>query len=240
MIRQIWIVVWALCISGLVAADHGPQTWTGAHQSVVSVLPTWPGYQRPGLGAPPGVAPEGSGFYWSPTKGLSVWVLTAAHVVDRASEVHVRLADGQIVPATIMGSDPHTDIALLRLTTEGPSVQWNEVRPVVGTHVCALGNAFGLGVSLTCGVVSQSQVKNIGFNAVEDFIQTDTAVNPGASGGALVGSDGRLLGMLSAIFTKQSDANTGVNFAISTELLVSVARRLLTEYSSENTMTPMP
>lgn len=240
MIRQLCVVLCLISARDPAVADHGPETWDRAHQSVVSVLPTWPGFPRPGLGAPPGVAPEGSGFFWSPTDAPSTWVLTAAHVVDRATKIEVRLPNGRIVSATLLASDLQTDVALLGLPVEGPSLQWNDARPMVGTHVCALGNAFGLGISLTCGVVSQSQVQNIGFNAIEDFIQTDAPVNPGASGGVLVAADGQLVGMLSAIFTKESDANTGVNFAISTELLISVARRLLTERSSQDTKTPLP
>ena len=90
---------------------------------------------------------------------------------------------------------------------------------------CAIGNAFGLGLSLTCGLVSAVHRTGTGFNPVEDFVQTDAAVNPGSSGGALVNKSGRLIGVLSAIFTKSADANIGVNFAVSTAL----ARRVATD-----------
>ncbi|MFQ5625899.1 MAG: S1C family serine protease, partial [Methyloligellaceae bacterium] len=89
-----------------------------------------------------------------------------------------------------------------------------------------IGNAFGLGISVTCGVVSGVHRSGIGFNRVEDFIQTDAAVNPGASGGALVTEQGEFVGLLSAIFTKKSDANIGVNFAVPAGLTGEVARQL--------------
>ncbi|MGA1207384.1 MAG: S1C family serine protease [Litorivicinaceae bacterium] len=238
MIARIVVAGLIAWCSTVAVAEHGPMTWARSHPSVVSVLPTWPGFPRPGLGAPPGVAPEGSGFFWSPTDGQTAWILTAAHVVDRATRIDVRLSDGRIVPAQRLISDSETDIALLGVSIEGPSLAWTALPPQVGAHVCALGNAFGLGISLTCGVVSQVGVQNIGFNPVEDFIQTDAAVNPGASGGALVNAEGELVGMLSAIFTKSDDVNSGVNFAISTALLGRVAKRFQEQISSKKTLAP--
>ena len=94
------------------------------------------------------------------------------------------------------------------------------------TPVCAVGNAFGLDLSVTCGVVSATRRSGVGFNPVEDFIQTDASVNPGASGGALVDGEGRLVGLLSAIFTKEVDADIGVNFAVSSALLMQVVEDL--------------
>ena len=97
----------------------------------------------------------------------------------------------------------------------------------MGARVCAIGNQFGLGISVTCGVVSAVNRTNAGFNPVEDFIQSDAAVIPGASGGgALVDERGRLVGLLSAIFTKQNDANIGVNFAASSALMNRVVEDL--------------
>ena len=85
--------------------------------------------------------------------------------------------------------------------------------------MCAIGNSFGLGTSITCGIVSALNRRNIGINMIEDFIQTDAAVNPGMSGGALVDPYGRLVGVVDAIFTKTADIDAGVNFAISVALL---------------------
>ena len=90
----------------------------------------------------------------------------------------------------------------------------------IGDHVCVIGNSFGLGLSFSCGVISALGRKNIGINKIEDFIQTDAAVNPGSSGGALVNSTGEIIGMVDAIFTKEADIDAGVNFAISNKLIV--------------------
>ena len=93
------------------------------------------------------------------------------------------------------------------------------LKPSIGSHVCALGNSFGLGISMSCGIVSALNRHNLGINFLEDFIQTDAAVNPGMSGGPLVDAQGRLIGVVDAIFTKTADIDAGVNFAISVPLL---------------------
>lgn len=196
-------------------AEHAETAWKVAAPSVVSVLPTWPGYNRPGFGAPQGTAPEGTGVAIL-EPGL---IVTAAHVVARATEVTVRDFEGNQTPAEILAIDRESDIALLRVDATTEPIEITSDRPATGAHVCAIANAFGLDLSITCGIVSANARSGIGFNPIEDFIQTDAAVNPGASGGALVDEQGRLVGLLSAIFTKESDANAGVNFAISVELL---------------------
>ena len=189
--------------------------------SVVSVLPVWPGRPQGGDGGRPGVAPEGSGVVVRP--GL---IATAWHVVEPARRIDVRLADGRVLPARLVAMDAASDIAVLGVEaalvpiTIAPS-------PQLAQPVCAIGNAYGLGLSVTCGVVSALNVSNAGFNPVEDFVQTDAAANPGVSGGALVDTDGRLVGMMSAIFASDSDANIGVNFAVSTELLLRVVDALV-------------
>jgi S1-C subfamily serine protease len=98
--------------------------------------------------------------------------------------------------------------------------------PAIGEAVCAVGNQFGLGPSVICGVVSALGRSGTGFNPIEDFVQTDAVVNPGSSGGALVDAEGRLVGLLSAIFSKGGDANIGVNFATSTALVRRVVEDL--------------
>ena len=184
-------------------------------RSVVSVLPEWPSAaRRP-------EEPEGSGVAVL-SGGL---IATNDHVLGSARHADVRLADGRVLEAEIVGRDRLTDIALLRVGEEVP-VPAIGPTPALGAPVCAVGNQFGLGLSVTCGVVSALGRTDAGFNRVEDFLQTDAAVNPGASGGALVDADGRLVGLLSAIFTKNSDANIGVNFATSTALLMRVSEDL--------------
>lgn len=199
-------------------ADHGPSTWQAAHQAVVSVLPTWEGYAKPGFGAPPGVAPEGSGVVVDQTAD-DVFILTAAHVVGRAIEVAIRSDAGGFGQAEILAIDEERDLALLRGQLRLNPVQLNPEVPEIGSHVCVIANAFGLGLSFSCGVVSATGRSGIGFNAKEDFIQTDAAVNPGASGGALVDAHGNLVGMVDAIFTKEADIDAGVNFAVSARMI---------------------
>ena len=164
-------------------------------ESVVSVLPEWPSDE------PLPERPEGSGV----AVLAGGYIATNAHVLGRATAVDIRLHDGRVLAAEIVGRDPLTDIALLRAPLDLPLLAAGP-EPALGDAVCALGNPFGLGLSLSCGVVS--------------------AVNPGGSGGALIDGEGRLVGMVSAIFTMESDANIGVNFATSRALLMRVAEDL--------------
>lgn len=184
--------------------------------SVVSVLPEWP----------PDVRrveePEGSGVVILDGRAI----LTAAHIVNKSLSVRIRTSEGVIVPAEIRGRDLGTDLALLHIERPLQAIGIESEEPELGDRVCAVSNAFGLGLSVTCGVVSGLHRAGVGFNHVEDFVQTDAAVNPGSSGGALVTSQGKLVGLLSAIFTKRSDANTGVNFAVSATLAMQVAEAL--------------
>ena len=201
-------------------ADHGRQTWANAASSVVIVNPTWPGYNRPGFGAPPGTAPAGSGVYIAvdgvKLKGL---VLTAAHVVYRASSIEIVDFAGRSANAEIIAIDMRRDLALLKSPLDGKAISLRRDTPDVGSHVCALGNSFGLGVSISCGVVSAVNRTKVKINEIEDFVQTDAAINPGGSGGALVDADGQLVGLVDAIFTKEADIDAGVNFAVSISLI---------------------
>ena len=190
-------------------------------QHVVSVLPVWPGHAQGGTGGTPGQAPEGSGIVIR--QGV---IATAWHVVEPARRIDVRLADGRILAARLLAHDAASDIALLEVDTPLAPITIAP-SPSLAQPVCAIGNAFGLGLSVTCGVVSATGVSTAGFNEIEDFVQTDAAANPGSSGGALVDTDGRLVGMVSAIFASGTDTNIGVNFAVSTALLERVATALL-------------
>ncbi|MAO57510.1 MAG: hypothetical protein CMM61_17690 [Rhodospirillaceae bacterium] len=194
-----------------------------AVRSVVVVLPRWRNV-RPGF-APrsgdPRVAPEGSGVAIL----AGGYVVTNDHVLGDAISVSLRLADGRRAPAEIVGRHKATDIALLK-TTADLTVAEPGPMPGIAAPVCAIGNPFGRGLSVSCGVVSAIGRANAGFNEIEDFIQTDAAVNPGGSGGALVDGRGRFVGMVSAIFAQGSDANIGVNFAASRRLVDRVVRDL--------------
>ena len=182
-----------------------------ALQSVVSVLPLLP------ANVASGAEPEGSGI----VVGNGRIVATANHVLGPAKRVMVRTSRGDVMAAKILLRDLPTDLALLEIDIALPALPLAESTDI-GNPVCAIGNSFGLDLSLTCGVISALQVSGVGFNPVEDFVQTDAAVNPGMSGGALVDSTGAMIGLLSAIFTKKSDSNIGVNFAVSAQLLQTV------------------
>ncbi len=192
-----------------------------ARRSVVSVLPLWP------ANTPRGEEPEGSGIVVASGRLIA----TADHVIGAARKVLVRTISGEVVKADIVLRDAQTDIALLRVENPLQPFQYTGYSKV-GTRACALGNGFGLDISVTCGVISAVQMSGLGFNRIEDFVQTDAAVNPGMSGGALVNSEGRLVGMLSAIFTKKSDSNVGVNFAVSTPLL----QRTIEDFLDDGTL----
>ena len=199
------------------------KTWENASPSVVSVLPTWPGYEKPGFGAPPGTAPEGSGVIIS-TDGI---IVTASHVVSSATEVIVRDINGVKYNAEIIFNDIDTDLALLQTNIINKNIIINDTRPKIGSKTCLISNSFGLDLNITCGVVSSNKKSKIGFNEIEDFIQIDAAANPGSSGGAVVNAKGELIGIMSGIFTKQSDTNVGVNFAISSDLLNRTVYQML-------------
>lgn len=189
-----------------------------AIRSVVSVLPVRP------AGAKNNEEPEGSGVVIAD----GFLIATAYHVIEPARRVLIRTTDGVLLEAQIVLREPSTDIALLRITRRLPPIEFGS-DPQTTDKACAIGNSFGLDVSVSCGVVSMTQVSGTGFNRIEDFVQTDASVNPGMSGGALVNRGGKLIGMLSAIFTKDSDSSIGVNFAVSTELL----RRVIDQFQQD-------
>lgn len=209
----------ALALTGLVLSTpvraDNVEGLRDVMSSVVSVLPrTAPGEANKD-------EPEGSGVIIFEGRHI----LTARHVLTNAREILVRTFDGVIYQAQLRGQDPATDLALLEVNADLKPIELGD-DPKIGQEACAIGNAFGLGLSLTCGLVSAVHRTGTGFNPIEDFVQTDAAVNPGSSGGALVNKSGHLIGVLSAIFTKSADANIGVNFAVSTALARKVATDL--------------
>ncbi len=179
--------------------------------AVVSLLPLWSGR------APNPEEPEGSAVAIG-RDGEGTLLLTADHVLGDATGFRIRTADGVAYPARIVGRDRDSDLALLFAKASLPILRPSDP-PALGQKVCAIGNAFGLGLSLSCGVLSANARAGVGFNPIEDFLQSDAAVNPGMSGGALVDGEGRLVGLISAIFTKGSDADIGVNFSVSAALI---------------------
>ena len=185
--------------------------------------PFWRYFGNPG--GPQQVASAGSGVIVDAERGF---ILTNHHVVGEADEIQVSLFDGEILDATVVGSDAATDIALIQVDAEGliemPIGDSEAVR--VGDFVLAIGNPFGLGHTVTSGIVSALGRAGINPNGYEDFIQTDASINPGNSGGALVNMRGELVGVNSAIISR-SGGNVGIGFAVPTEIAGSIMRQIL-------------
>jgi len=145
-------------------AEHGEQTWAQAQKSVVVVNPVWPGYDRPGFGAPKGTAPAGSGIYFSIDGAEeSTFIITAAHVVNSAQSIEIIDFSGNVTTAMIHAIDTRRDIAILRTELTGAGIAIRQNEPLIGSHVCALGNSFGLGTGMTCGIVSAVRLKLLIF-----------------------------------------------------------------------------
>lgn len=211
-------------VAGAAPAAASPQAAREASlTSIVAVLPDTSGGARGGGSRP--AAPEGTGVVVARDASGAALIATADHVLGGAVASDVRFADGRRAVATIVGRDPASDVALLRVEVAATPFEMAD-DAAMGDAVCAVGNVFGLGLSMSCGVVSAVAVSDAGFNAIEDFVQTDAAANPGSSGGALIDADGRLVGMMSAIFGSQGDGDIGVNFAVSARLLARVVSDL--------------
>jgi serine protease DegQ len=171
----------------------------------------------------------GSGVIVSP-EGI---ILTNHHVIEGADEIEVAFADGRKRNAKLIGSDPETDIAVLKIdATDLPSpITLGKMESVqVGDVVLAIGNPFGVGQTVTSGIVSALGRNQLGINTFENFIQTDAAINPGNSGGALVDTKGNLIGINTAIYSR-SGGNMGIGFAIPINTAKQVMESILTSGS---------
>ncbi len=166
----------------------------------------------------------GSGVIVEAKKG---YVLTNYHVISKADEINVTLQDGRKFNAEIIGSDPETDITLLKIPAEKlmelPLANSDQLR--VGDFVVAIGNPFGLGQTVTSGIVSALGRSGLGIEGYEDFIQTDASINPGNSGGALVNLRGELIGINTAILAPNG-GNIGIGFAIPVNMAHQIAQHL--------------
>jgi serine protease DegQ len=178
-----------------------------------------PQQQRPqmGLGSGVIVSPEG-------------YVLTNNHVVAGATEIRVQLADGRDTPARLVGTDPETDLAVLRITLPAPLPvihpgKADELQ--VGDVVLAIGNPFNVGQTVTSGIISALGRTQLGLSTFENFIQTDAAINPGNSGGALVDVQGRLVGINTAIYSRTGGGSLGIGFAIPVDSAYQVLEALV-------------
>ncbi len=158
------------------------------------------------------------------------YIITNNHVITGADSIIIALKDGREAAAEIIGTDPETDLAILKTSMEDlPSITLSPSDTLsVGDVVLAIGNPFGVGQTVTMGIVSATGRNSLGLNTYEDFLQTDAAINPGNSGGALVDAHGNLIGINSAIFSK-SGGSQGIGFAIPSNLAKKVMTDLITQ-----------
>jgi serine protease DegQ len=162
------------------------------------------------------------------------YILTNNHVVEGADQVEVAFTDGRQMAARVVGTDPETDLAVLKIeATDLPAITLGATEDVhVGDVVLAIGNPFGVGQTVTMGIVSALGRHDLGINTFENFIQTDAAINPGNSGGALVDTRGNLVGVNSAIYTR-TGSSIGIGFAIP----VSTARQVMEQLIQDGRVT---
>jgi serine protease DegQ len=158
----------------------------------------------------------------------SGYLLTNNHVIEGADEIEVMLTDGRQAKARLVGTDPDTDLAVLKIELDRlPAIDvGNSEKVQVGDVVLAIGNPFGVGQTVTSGIVSALGRNQLGINTFENFIQTDAAINPGNSGGALVDVSGNLLGINTAIYSR-SGGNMGIGFAIPVSTAMQVMQSLI-------------
>ncbi|RQH02952.1 Do family serine endopeptidase [Paraburkholderia dinghuensis] len=172
----------------------------------------------------------GSGVIVSPDG----YILTNQHVIDGADQIEIALSDGRTTNAKVIGVDPETDLAVLKINMPNlPTITLGRMDQTrVGDVVLAIGNPFGVGQTVTMGIISALGRNHLGINTFENFIQTDAPINPGNSGGALVDVNGNLLGINTAIYSR-SGGSLGIGFAIP----VSTARSVLESIITTGTVT---
>ncbi len=170
----------------------------------------------------------GSGVIVNTDAQGNTLVITNNHVIDQADSIELVLNDGRHVAATLVGTDPESDVALLKTQlNNAPVIEWGNLADVrVGDAVLAVGNPFGVGQTVTQGIVSALGRNHVSGNTFENFIQTDAAINPGNSGGALTDSQGRLIGINTAIYSKDG-GSLGIGFAIPVSTVKQVMTQLL-------------
>ena len=201
-----------------ITASKAPSRTGGRARDPLFGFPFGPRQQRsPQLGLGSGVIISADGV-----------LLTNNHVVDGASDIEVQLSDGRQAQAKLIGTDPETDLAVLKIELgDLPVIPLGDAASLqVGDAVLAIGNPFNVGQTVTSGIVSALGRNQLGINTFENFIQTDAAINPGNSGGALVDADGRLVGINTAIFSR-SGGSLGIGFAIPVDVARQVASSLL-------------
>jgi serine protease DegQ len=170
----------------------------------------------------------GSGVIVS-SQGL---ILTNNHVVEAADEIEIALSDGRTMPGRVVGTDPETDLAVIKVDMKNlPAITFGRSEQTnVGDIVLAIGNPYGIGETVTQGIISALGRNHLGINTFENFIQTDAPINPGNSGGALIDADGNLVGINSAIFSRDG-GSLGIGFAIPVSLAKQVMEQIIRQGS---------
>ncbi len=155
-------------------------------------------------------------------------ILTNYHVVTNADEIIVTLIDGHQMKASIVGADPDTDLAVITINHKShPGISFADMKRLrVGDVVLAIGNPFGIGQTVTQGIISATGRDRVGLNTYENFIQTDAAINPGNSGGALINAMGEVVGINAAMFS-QTGSFQGISFAIPIDMALKVVKQIL-------------
>jgi Do/DeqQ family serine protease len=183
---------------------------------------------------PDGPSQRNSGLGSGVIVSQNGYILTNFHVIEAADDIQVSLNDGKTYKAQIVGSDPESDLAVLHIKADKlPAITFGQMDSLqVGDVVLAIGNPFGVGQTVTMGIVSALGRSHLGINTFENFIQTDAAINPGNSGGALVDTRGNLLGINTAIYSR-TGGNHGIGFAIP----VSSARSIMEQIIENGSVT---
>ncbi|MEP7155860.1 MAG: trypsin-like peptidase domain-containing protein [Betaproteobacteria bacterium] len=160
------------------------------------------------------------------------YVLTNDHVVNGSTDIQLTFGDGRVIPAKVVGSDSETDLAVLRVDEKGlvPITLGQSEKSQVGDVVLAIGDPFGVGQTVTMGIISALGRNRLGINRYENFIQTDAAINPGNSGGALVDVNGNLIGVNSVIYSR-TGGSLGIGFAIPISMAKDVMEQIIAEGS---------
>ncbi len=186
-----------------------------------------------------GDTPSSSGLGSGVIVSASGYILTNFHVVEAADQIEIALSDGRNLNARLVGSDPESDLAVLQISEVNgkalslPAITLGRMDDVlVGDVTLAIGNPFGVGQTVTMGIISALGRSHLGINTFENFIQTDAAINPGNSGGALVDSQGNLIGINTAIYSR-SGGSLGIGFAIP----ISIARNVMEQIIQTGTVT---
>lgn len=158
------------------------------------------------------------------------YLLTNHHVIESADDIKVTLENGKRLQAKLVGTDPDTDLAVLKVSeTKLPFIRWGEEKDIrVGDIVLAIGNPYGVGQTVTQGIISALGRSHLGVNTYENFIQTDAAINPGNSGGALVNSQGQLIGINTLIYSQAGGGSVGIGFAIPISMAKQVLQEIIT------------